>query len=318
MVGPLPPEAGGHNPGGVGRHVWGLSNALMAKGHVVHVLPMGRYLLPKDCVKTGMLCFGAFPRPGDIPSALAIAVHVFRNRVPGRTAKAFLHIVNAAFRVATVSKSLSEYDIIHTHGINNCALTALRAASRQARIIVTIHGYSDIILRKGDKRRWTKRIGKRLESANGVIHVSHTDRLLAKRLGVNLLAHEFVVYNGVLEPEYSYTFWTDRKGFCFVGNLKASKRVDLVLNARRRCGSFGPPLMVAGSGPQGKLVRKAIRAGEPVHWVGSVANDHAREMMRKFCLLALLAKFSRWVDLRGELTFLFGSLWQSIFFLILC
>ncbi|SHH77104.1 glycosyltransferase family 4 protein [Desulfofustis glycolicus] len=285
ILGPLPPEANGHNFGGVARHVWGLSCALHAKGHAVNVLPMGRYFFPSHQVRSGFFCYRGMIWPGDIPIAAAIVGHFLKGGCNGFEAKDFLHALNASFRVAVVADMLPKYDIIHVHGVYNGALQALSAINVHPPIITTIHSYHDVFFRKRGQKKRVRIINKRLKWTDGIIHVSKADRAKGGGLGVSLPDREFVVPNGLPEPERPYTPWSGRNGFCFVGSLQARKRIELVLKARRNCGSPGPLLRVAGSGAHEYMVKKAKESGEPVQWKGFVQNVQAREIMRQSCVL---------------------------------
>ncbi len=286
-IGPLPPEAGGNNPGGVAHHVWSLNKALTADGHTVHLLPIGRYFALKNRVKSKVFCFSTFLYPWHLPYAFVIAMRLFRAWMKGATAKDLLHFLNVSLRFASVSNQLSTYDVIHVHGMHNSALLALRAIKLQIPMIVTMHSYHDVILRNYGKKKRIDALNKRLECADGIIHVSNVDRQRAQELGVNLSIYEYVVHNGVLEPEYPFAPWTDRNGFCFIGGLLKRKRIGLLLSALKECGTPSPLLVVAGEGNQKQLIKNEKRFVKNVCWVGLVDNARVREIMRKSNVLVV-------------------------------
>jgi len=252
---------------------------------------MGRYFSARSRYRSGIYCFRTFPRPTEIFWGLRIGAYLIRDWVKGSEIKDLFHVLNASLRVAIISRRLADYDVIHVHGLHNAALSAVCAAApRGLPTIVTIHSYSDVVFRVKSQKKRVEIINKRLASASGIIHVSNTDRDRGLVLGVYLSGWDFVVHNGVSESSETVLPWTERNGFCFVGSLQERKRVSLVLEARRKNGSPGPTLVVAGSGPEARLVQQADQSGEPVTWAGSVDNSTVRQIMRNACVLVVPSK----------------------------
>lgn len=291
LVGPLPPEAGGDNRGGVAHHVWALTKVLRGRGHKVDVLAMGSFFGPTKCLD-GATVIGWSGGSRRAFSGLGVAARMVFRWGAAAGGRDIAHAVHAAIRVARVQDTLADYDVIHVHGVYNGALASLarvRGRNTVPPLVVTMHSYHDVIFGGSRARKRSKFIRRNLADADAVIHVSEADRVRGAKLGITYDAPGYVVHNGIAmsAPQHNVEAGGGRAGFCFVGGLQQRKRVGLVLDARRLVGPGTATLVVAGDGPERGLLERAQSAGEPVTHEGAVSNAEARALMARALVLVV-------------------------------
>lgn len=288
LIGPLPSEAGGENPGGVAHHLWYLAQALTSRGHNIEILALGRKP-GHDRLNKGIQIYGERNR---LTSSLLSSTKIIRSFPMWLKMTSFrdiLHLCNSIVRINRLGKRLQSYDIIHIHGIHSCCLLALRHLAINTPSIVTIHSYHDVIFQDSVefKRRRLGFINFNLKYAKATIHVSETDYLRSIKLNVSLPTINFIVHNGVKSSPEKIKYLKRKNSFCFVGGLNERKRIELVLRALEYRQSSRFSLVIAGSGNQKPFVVDCLKKIKNFEYVGSVSNENVRKIMRNSYVLVV-------------------------------
>ncbi len=296
IIGPLPPEFGTGNPGGVAHHVWQLSRKIAETGVQVDVLVSGRFW-GKSQKQGNVQLLGWRWSLGAFWRALRLwAVHPRGLRSLGRFARS-IHFLNMAYRVALVG-DLDKYDLCHTHGLYNEAIPVVRALAPRLAIITTIHSYSMACTpgsAEGGKYHEQPIPGviadqtELLKSVDLLAHVSVADRNKGQRLGVRWSCPEVILHNGVDFPENEPSDTTSReRSLVFVGSLIPRKRIDLTLDAAALVASRAEVrLHVAGDGPGRQNVEEQAHAVDWCSFHGPMPPDELRTLLRRQAVMVV-------------------------------
>jgi len=222
VIGPLPPDVGGGNKGGVASHVWDLSENLAAKGHKVSILPTG-YYFKGNCNLAEVEILGQCPVYYQVFRGLLLAFKVaLRFNIVAHW-KYLIHLFNSSIQIEKVRAQFGIFDVIHVHGLYNGFLAALCLAGNNCKIVVTVHSYHDL-LRDDHKKKKSYLYSRIASCADLVVHVSKSDECKGISLGVVSKRNSRIVYNGVGQAEGGLV--CERSyDFCFLGGLSPLKRV---------------------------------------------------------------------------------------------
>lgn len=299
IIGPLPPEFGTGNPGGVAHHVWQLSRKLAETGIQVDVLVSGRFW-GKSRRQENVQLFGWRWSPGTLWQAFALWVaHPRGLRSLGRIERS-IHFLNMAYRVA-LAGPLDRYDLCHIHGLYNEAIPVVRALAPGLPIIATIHSYSmAFTVGPTDGSGYNERpipgiIADQtalLKSVDLAAHVSVADRDKGKRLGVRWSCPGVILYNGVNFPEIDPPEIAGaierRRSLVFVGGLISNKRLDLTLDAAALVAERADiHLHVVGDGPGRRNVEERARAVDWCSFHGHLPPDALRTLLRRQAVMVV-------------------------------
>lgn len=210
---------GSGNPafGGVERHLVGLANGLVERGHRAAVL-MGQ------------------PCPIDAAHRLSSEVEVLRLPVPdGRSFPAF-----AAAALRRLGRL--RVDLVHTHLTYGLAAGVLARGWLRLPLVHTEH----FLVRKSGDEGLRGGVGAALRGrADAVICVSRAVEAACRVAGTRPVRR--VIYNGT-EPGPVDTVRPASRRLLYVGRLEADKRVDVLLELVAALGDEGYGLDLVGTG----------------------------------------------------------------------
>lgn len=283
VIGPVPPEAGGANKGGVAHHVWRLACALRVRGMEVELLRIGRYFERRE-VQARIRAEGWRRSSYTLVSGARLAVRACRKLNRNLTVRGAIHALVNGVRVAHMKDSLDAFDVIHVHGAYNAVLPLLKECTTKP-LVVTVHSYQGVVgLSETDNRyRFFK---ANVSCADGVINVSRTNAEVGRSSDGVPQNRKYVVYNGVVDTGRSDTS-NERCGLVFVGGLLEHKRIDLVVQARRLLRCPDQSLAVVGDGPLKNSLLRSRKACEPLTFYGTLSNQSARRVMAESKVLVV-------------------------------
>lgn len=296
IIGPLPPEFGTGNPGGVAHHVWQLSRKLAETGIQVDVLVSGRFW-GKSRRQENVQLLGWRWSLGAFWQAFALWVaHPRGLRSLGRIERS-IHFLNMAYRVA-LAGPLDKYDLCHIHGLYNEAIPVVRALAPGLPTITTIHSYHMAYTQEptdGGQYHEQPKPGviadqtELLKSVDLLAHVSVADRNKGRRLGVRWSCPEVILHNGVDFPENRPFDTIGReRSLVFVGGLIPRKRIGLTLEAVALVANKAEVrLHVAGDGPERQNVEEHARAVDWCSFHGPMPPDALRALLRRQAVMVV-------------------------------
>lgn len=267
LIGPVPPELGSQNPGGVARHTWDLAVALQNAGHDVDVLALGRYWRGTRTVGN-ITIFGLRPSLGALVQALkaCTAVKVSRDVWSLRDR---CYLLYSLYRIGCLPAP-SRYDVVHSHGIAHKAPVAWNGLGLGTPVVLTVHSYSRVTFAPpSDQRRAVRHTAEVYRDADVLIHVSETDRRKGLGYGVHWECPDRVVHHGLASTEDLRFEDVDRSGICFVGTLSERKGLSSLLEAWTRVSrEVTGPLRIAGDGPLAREVADFAERYPAAEFVG--------------------------------------------------
>ena len=283
LIGPLPPEAGGGNRGGIAHHVLALAKALNKEGVDVDILATG-YSFKSDQSPADINIYGWPPKMSKLHLVCSVAIRVAFYWKGNAGFRDILHAFNSATRLLTIDKHLEEYDVIHVHGIHQGIQSCLYAIGIKRPQIVTIHSFSNILF--NDHRENQRKELFRINSnhADAIINVSHTDAETGNRLELTNDLRRYVIHNGLnIYPKENTR--GDRRGLIFVGSLTPIKRLGLLLEAQPMIIPDHSHLTIIGDGPERSSAMSA--KGDQVDYRGRQTNDEVRRAIGKAVALVV-------------------------------
>jgi glycosyltransferase involved in cell wall biosynthesis len=281
VVGPIPPNFGSKNPGGVSAHTWLHARLLAERGYTVTLLALGSYF-GKSFEKAGISVIG-LPRfslrwalwAGFTAISKTIQLQDFRKSA----------IVN---RFVTKYKlkglNLEKFDVIHVQSIHGQFQAVVDIELRASKIL-TVHSYDDVLSSSGraKERLITKhRLAK--SWFDQVIHVSQTDQNKSTALGLSDV-NRMVIHNPVEVSSPASPECVEQDiDVLFVGGLTPRKRPELVLQAVRNLG-FEVSCTVVGSGPLLQQLRSSY--GDTAVFCGFVNHSEVLKLMARSRVLCV-------------------------------
>ncbi len=245
------------NVGGLGRHVFDLGEALVAKGHSVHVLTLADEVKGPGVAVAGGMTVHRVPRPPEGGNFLSW-VYAYN-----------LSLVAAATAAAP-------FDVVHAHDW----LVGQAAMALQARwgvpVVATIHATE-----KGRNQAIREAIQAAIHAeewqltaaADAVITVSGA---MAREVADSFRVAPTAIYNGVKlqEPAGPSPVALGGPYFFYIGRLVIEKGVQVAIRA---LASLETPahLVVAGKGPMEAELRElagTLAVTDRVHFVGHVSD----------------------------------------------
>ena len=276
LVGPVPPELGSRNHGGVARHVWDLAKALHQRGHEVEVLALGRYYR-KTRIIDGIVVHGlSFHVLRRLPYLLCRWQAFIREANEFRGWLDRLYILYALLRLSPVIDR--PYDVVHTHGYGHKVAIACSLFKETVPTVLTVHSYTSIQFGSGTRRQKIKQYNSINEEVDSLIHVSHADREKGCEFGVEWRCQDYVVHNAVDVSEVKLNEGK-REGICFVGSLINRKGLDILVEAREKCSDIGS-LHIIGKGPLSEMVEKESEQNSSIHAMGYLEKKKVLQQMR--------------------------------------
>lgn len=286
LTGPVPPELGSNNPGGVARHVWDLAKALHAQGHEVELLAMGRYFRPTRKVG-GIQIHGLDPwLPYHVLGAIVPLYRFILQSDDIWTWRDYLHFIYGFCRLRTVFDE--SYDIIHAHGYSQKIPVACSNLGVKTPVVLTVHSYSAIQFASTKQQQKVMQCSLINKGVDALIHVSYADQKKGRDFGVNWNCIDAVVHNAV-NVEQTKPSGEKREGVCFVGTVSHRKGIDVLIEAWRHCSGIGP-LCVVGDGPELKLVNDLSEQFSCVETTGYLKREKALQQMRGAQVLVVPSK----------------------------
>lgn len=286
LVGPVPPQLGSRNPGGVARHTWDLTRALREAGHDVDLLATGRYF-QRTRTLGGITVWGSDFSPAGVVGALKVA------RAVSVTSRSWslrerCYLLYTAYRLASLPEP-ERYDVVHAHGTAHKAPVAWQGLDLGPPVVVTVHSYSEIAFApSGDRRRLVQHRTDVYRHADLLIHVSETDRRKGLRHGVRWQCADRVVHHGLDEAGGMSAGAVRRSGICFVGTLSDRKGLPSLLDAWARISTeVAGPLRIAGEGPLEAEVASVADAHQSVEYLGYLDRDELRELLERSWVLVV-------------------------------
>lgn len=283
LVGPVPPELGSYNPGGVARHVWDLAKALHAQGHKVEILAMGRYFRPTRKVEGieihGLNLWLLY----HVLGAIAPLYRFILQSDDIWTWRDYLHLIYSICRLRTVLDG--SYDVIHAHGYRQKIPVACSILNAEATVVLTVHSYHSIQFSSTNRQEEIEKCSRINKNADALVHVSYADRKKGQEFGVNWCCIDAVVHNAV-EVDQSNLDADKREGVCFVGSVSYRKGVDILAEAWRSCSDVGS-LRIVGDGPETRLLRRLAGQSTCVELMGYLSRKKALTQMRRASVLVV-------------------------------
>lgn len=286
LVGPVPPELGSQNPGGVARHTWDLAKALDRAGHDVEILATGRYLRRTRTID-GIAVWGVTLSVGGLVSALRAAWDVdIDKKMWSLWDRGYL--VYTLYRLALLPDP-EKYDVVHTQGINHKAPVAWRGLDLDVPVVLTVHSYSEITFAApSDRRRLLRHRNEVYRDTNLIIHVSHIDRRKGLGYGVRWTCPDRVVHHGVDSGGDSSIEENGRSGICFVGSLSERKGIPSLLEAWRIVSTeVTGSLRIAGDGPLASAVSAFAESNPSVEYMGYLDREQLNALIDTSWVLAV-------------------------------
>jgi len=245
------------NVGGLGRHVYDLGEALVAKGHSIHVITLSDDLSDPGSAGAGGMTVQWVPRPPEGGNFLS---WVYQYN---------LSLVSAA-------EAAGPFDVVHAHDW----LVGQAAMALQARwgvpMVATIHatergrnqGIRDSIQTAIHAEEW-----QLTAAADAVITVSGA---MAREVAESFRVAPTAIYNGVKlqDPAGPVPIALGGPYFFYIGRLVVEKGVQVAIRALAALVSPAH-LVIAGKGPTEAALRElaeALGVGERVHFVGRVSD----------------------------------------------
>ena len=244
------------------RHVSAVARELARLGHAVTLLAPG----------------------GDIPLAGVERLRPPSGLPPGARLEAVLALL-AARRLGA-----ERFDAAYVRLSASCLFVPLAIAARRVPLVVELNGRILDELGELGRPRWMIRIVER--SLRTVVRLAcrlvAVEPRIARHAETALRAeHVVVIENGAdldaATPgdrdvaRRALGLDLDRRYVAFTGTFVPQQRLDLLLEAQRRLGSF--VLLVAGGGPQAGLLEAAARTA-PIVLLGAVPHETAIQTIR--------------------------------------
>lgn len=284
IVGPLPPEAGGRNKGGVAYHVWHLSSALAKRGLDVKSLPIGRYAGGISGRASIAFGGGVLKRIAGTARGFLLACKVIWTIRKDLTARGFVHALANGMRIAGIKEALGSFDVVHVHGCYNAALPLLRECGCGL-LVVTVHSYHGLEKLPRDHRK-CRFFRANAQCADAIINVSQDNAKVGRELGLVGETPSYVVHNGVAKSAGGDD--SGRRGsVVFVGSLIPRKRPGLLVAAWRELAFRDVPLEVVGEGPGREAICQNSGDNSGLTYHGVLNNEQTRRVMRGSYVLAV-------------------------------
>lgn len=276
LVGPVPPELGSSNHGGVARHVWDLARALRQQGHDIEVLALGRYYHTTRQVD-GIVVHGISFR---VLQQLHRLVRKWAKFVgQAGTVWSWRDCIYILYTLLRLSPVVDEsYDVIHAHGYGHKVPVACTLLHVAVPTILTIHSYHSAQFGSGDRQNKVRQYNAINRNTDALIHVSHADLEKGRDLGVDWSCPDFVVHNAI-EVEKKKFPDTKRDGICFVGSLIRRKGLDLLIEAWKGCRVMGS-LRIVGKGPLSKKIETEASKTSSIQIIGYLEKEEVLRQMR--------------------------------------
>jgi len=286
LVGPVPPELGSYNPGGVARHVWDLAKALHAQGHKVDILALGRYFRPTRRVD-GIQIHGLdLWLPCYLLGAIVPLYRFILQSDNIWTWRDYLHFIYSFCRLQTVFDE--SYDLIHAHGYSQKIPVVCSNLGVKTPVVLTVHSYSAIQFASTEQQQKVMQYSLINKGVDALIHVSYADQKKGQNFGVEWNCIDAVVHNAV-NVEQTKLSGGKREGVCFVGTVSCRKGIEVLTEAWKHCSSIGP-LCVVGDGPELKLVNNLSEQCSYVETTGYLKREKALQKMREAQVLVVPSK----------------------------
>lgn len=288
LAGTLAPELGGHDPGGLSRHLWQLATALRSRGHHVQVLAIGKYFRFGNRTADHIEILGPRASLSSFMNAWRCWWRYVRTETASGGFRDKLYTMYQLYRFACVKDILDDADVIHVHGYYNKATLACELLGIRTAVVLTVHSYTPIVFLRADKQPARVALTNRLlRHVDTVIHVSRADRDRADKLGIRWTGGDRIVYNGMSCPPLP-TDNGNRSGVCFVGLLNPRKGIGQLLEAYQfRRSALVEPLKIAGTGPMQQVVETAARRDNGIEVAGYLDQDGVRGLMGSSLALAV-------------------------------
>lgn len=290
IVGPVPPEIGGGNPGGVAQHVWQLCKESVNHPIDLSLLATGRYFKAHQIISNiqiwgfsiniftliKILGFWSFHKRG------LASIFTYPRR-------SILFLISL-YRVFSVPKSYIP-DLIHIHSLFNEMSFAVKLKWPDIPLVATIHSYHDCIHESSSPNQteldWNKAIiADRKEIASmltKIIHVSKTDALKGVKCEVITTSEILVVPNGVSFASSTNAHGINQereKRVLFVGTFIKRKRLELLIEAltTMNANTQDPiKLTIVGAG-ENVTVSNAIEKHDWIDMKGYLHNDQLKDL----------------------------------------
>lgn len=275
LVGPVPPELGSSNYGGVARHVWDLARALQRRGHDVEVLALGRYFRTTRQINNIIVHGISFGAPQKLPRLL-LKYGGFVSKVGSKwSLKEYLHLLYSCVRLSSVIGR--SFSVVHAHGYSQKVPIACSLLKESAPSILTVHSYSDVYF--GDNKGKIDKYNMVNRKTDALIHVSRSDRQRGKKNGAKWICPDFVIHNAVNVDGYNF-YENERSGVCFMGGLTHRKGLDILVKAWKQCSGI-EPLRIVGKGSLSEAVEELAVQNSSVNAMGYLEKRKALQQMRR-------------------------------------
>lgn len=277
LVGPVPPELGSKNHGGVARHVWDLAQALHRRGHDVELLALGRYYRTTRRVDD-IVVHGLTPRTlWQFPRLLHRWVGFVKKSDQVWGWRDYMYVLYAFVRLSTVINE--SFDIVHAHGYGHKVPVACSLLDAAIPVTLTVHSYHSVQFGSSDQRQKVRKYDYINTNVDGLIHVSHADRRKGKEFGVDWGCPDFVVHNAVSIGKENLP-GAGRNGICFVGSLIRRKGLDILVEAWRECQNV-EEMRIIGEGPLSEDIEAQVEYKSSIKMLGYLEKKEALWHMRR-------------------------------------